>query len=200
MSPRRLSKNTRLWAYRFLVLRDGDQCAHCHKIPTAQNTTFGTLDIDHIDGHPINWLPSNLRLLCHHCNVTIENKRRSGNIPPSDPCERVSEEGQPMTAVAKEDAGYRWGSPEMQANQLFEVAYRRWLLTKVDHTGYYKTDAINEGAEVVGCSPATTQRYLAKLTSAAGPLEEQKDYLGHTILVIKPEYQPRKAGGLHNKL
>lgn len=44
--PRRWGINAGLWAYRFLVLRDGEQCARCYEIPTTQND----LDIDHIDG------------------------------------------------------------------------------------------------------------------------------------------------------
>jgi len=42
-----------------------------------------------------------------------------------------------------------------------------------------------EGAEIVGCSPTTTARYLAKLTSPSGPLEETTDSLGHRVLVLK---------------
>lgn len=187
--PRRWGTKTRLWAYRYLVLRDGEACARCGEIPTTRNT----LDIDHRDGNPANDDPENLRLLCRRCNVSLENAARptrSAAAASSAKCVRVSEEGQPMTSIAKEDAGYRQGSPEMQANQLFEVTFRRWVLEKAREQGYYKAEAINEGAELVGCSPATTQRYLAKLTSAAGPLEEQKDYLGHSILVLKPAYQP----------
>jgi len=187
--PRRWGTVTRLWAYRYLVLRDGEGCARCGELPTAQNT----LDIDHRDGDSKNGNPENLRLLCRRCNVSLENSARPGRSPQaasSAKCVRVAEEGQPMTRVAKEDAGYRQGSPEMQANQLFEVQFREWILSQVRDGGYSKTEAVNEGAELVGCSPATTQRYLGKLTSKAGPLQETRDYLGHVLLVLKPQYQP----------
>ena len=78
----------------------------------------------------------------------------------------------------------------MQANLLYEVRFRRWLMRKVTTEGSYdRTTAIAEGAEVVGCSPATTARYLAKLTSASGPLIETKDALGYSILVLKTHLQ-----------
>ena len=194
--PRRWGAVTRLWAYRYLVLRDGEGCARCGEFPTAQNTKKkrqNTLDIDHQDGDHRNNDPENLRLLCRSCNVALENSARparSAATASSAKCVRVAEEGQPMTRVAKEDAGYRQGSPEMQANQLFEVQFREWILSQVRDGGYSKTEAVNEGAELVGCSPATTQRYLGKLTSKAGPLQESRDYLGHILLVLKPQYQP----------
>ena len=86
LSPRRWGTNARAWAYRYLVLRDGEHCAICHARPTTQNTpttpdsttqnsstTQNTLDIDHIDGDPNNNHPDNLRLLCRQCNVATSN-------------------------------------------------------------------------------------------------------------------------------
>jgi len=176
MSPRRWGINTRLWAYRFLVLRDGEQCARCFNIPTAQNE----LDIDHIDGDPNNNDPDNLRLLCRKCNVTLENQRRAGRTPPSDQyvCEREGKEGKASTRISRDIVNYKEGSQEMQANFLFELDFRRWLIGNIrEQGGYPKTDAIASGAELVGCSPSTTSRYLTKLTSKEGPLKESKNRL-----------------------
>lgn len=185
--PRRWGINTRLWAYRYLVLRDGEQCARCFEIPTAQNT----LDIDHADGNSQNNDPSNLRLLCRRCNVTLENKARVDRIPPSDQEEREKTEGQPATRIVREAVNYKQGGAEMQANFLFEVDFRNWLLEKVRGTGGYpKVDAIAAGAEIVGCSPSTTTKYLVKLTSSAGPLKESKDLLGDIYLELKDHLQP----------
>jgi len=171
-----------LWAYRYLVLRDGDFCQECEKSPTAQNT----LDIDHLDGNPKNNEKDNLRLLCRACNTALGNKAR----PSSAKRERERKEGKPATRIIKEDAGYRQGSPEMKANLLYEVSFRRWLMSQVrSQGGYPKKEAVAEGAELVGCSPLTTARYLEKLTSKAGPLREEKDLLGHTILLLKPELE-----------
>lgn len=183
--PRRWGVNTRLWAYRFLVIRDGEKCQDCGLIPTTQNS----LDIDHLDGNQLNGDPDNLQLLCRSCNVAKENKSR----PSSAKRERERTEGKPATRVAKEDAGYRQGSPEMKANLLYEVSFRRWIMSKVRELGGYpKKEATNEGAELFGCSPLTTQRYLAKLTSPAGSLDEETDMLGHSILVLKPELDERQ--------
>jgi len=183
--PRRWGINTRLWAYRYLAIRDGEQCARCYEIPTTQNT----LDIDHIDGISFNNDPDNLRLLCRSCNVALENQTRTR---PSDHsvCERERQEGKAATRVSREIVNYQEGSQEMQANFLFELDFRRWLMEKISTLGgLLKADAIAAGAEVVGCSPSTTARYIAKLTSSAGPLREARDMLGGTILTLKDGLQ-----------
>jgi hypothetical protein len=219
MARRRLQNNTRAWAYRYLVLRDGEKCAICGIVPTAKNksstakNTFeknstlqngaalntatrrsstlrnqkNTLDIDHINGNPRDNSPDNLRLLCHKCNVTISNKARPRSSGSCDERERERLEGLPATRIAREDANYRAGSPEMQANLLYEVEFRRWIMVQVTGQGSYDYNtAVNEGAEVIGCSPLTTARYLAKLLSPSGPLTEMKDALGHRVLILKP--------------
>ncbi len=188
--PRRYGVNTRLWVYRFLVLRDGEQCARCFEIPTTQNK----LEIDHVDGCPWNNDPPNLRLLCKRCNVTLENKARVVTSPPSAQKERERTEGQSATRVVKEAVNYKHGAPEMQANFLFEVDFRNWLLEKVKDLGHYpRGDAIAGGAEVVGCSVSTTTKYLAKLVSSEGPLKESKDLMGDLYLELKAHLEPEPA-------
>lgn len=199
--PRRYGVNTRLWVYRYLVLRDGEQCARCFETPTTQNK----LDIDHIDGDHWNHDPDNLRLLCRSCNVALENSARPGRSPdlaPSAQKERERAEGKAATRVVREAVDYRQGEASMQANFLFEVDFRKWLLEKVqDKGGFPKQDAINAGAEVVGCSPSTTTKYLSKLTSSEGPLQEVRDMLGETHLVLKEHLKekPRFIIDLDNR-
>ena len=213
MTPRRWTVNTRVWAYRYLVLRDGEQCSLCHANMTAQNVTAqNKLDIDHIDGNPHNNHPANLRLLCRSCNVKAGHQHRRRSQQRSALREREKRDGRPSTRIARKDANYREGSPEMQANLLYEVPFRRWLMRKVrTEGGYDRTTAIAEGAEVVGCSPLTTARYITKLTSPSGPLLEIDDALCHRILVLKPHLQtpatftneqtrrasPRRLSALH---
>jgi hypothetical protein len=193
MSPKRWGTTTRIWAYRYLVERDGDQCARCYTIPT----TLITLDIDHIDGNKWNNDPDNLRLLCRKCNVILENKARPTTRyeAPSDPvCVREREEGKPSTRIARQLVDYRQGDSAMQANFLFELDFRMWLLDQVRDRGFIpQDDAINAGAEVVGCSPSTTARYLAKLTSSAGPLKKQKDMLGCIVLSLRDGLLPEPS-------
>jgi len=175
--PRRWATQTRYWAYRFLVLRDGELCQTCGEIPTTRNG----LDIDHIDGAEHNNEESNLRLLCRTCNVARENRRRAKN--PSVQEEREN----PRTRVLKQAIPYHEGSAEMQANFLFEVDYRSWLLKFIDESEFItKKEAINAGAEMVGCNPTTSAKYLAKLTSLAGPLTETKDMVGEVVITFRP--------------
>lgn len=185
MSPRRWGVVTRTWVYRYLVLRDGEQCARCFEIPTTQNS----LDIDHINGISFDNDPDNLRLLCRRCNVSLGNKSRSPTAQkesPSDQRERERREGKAATRVVREEVDYKQGEATMQANFLFEVDFRNWLLRVVAERGHYpKADAIAAGAELVGCSPLTTSRYVAKLVSSSGPLQEVRDMLGASMLQLK---------------
>jgi len=173
--PRRWHTKTRHWIYRFLVLRDGDFCQECHALPRG----IYSLDIDHKDGNPRNDDPPNLRLLCHRCNVAIENKSRARSKCPG-------ERENPNTRVVKNAISYNQGSAEMQANYLFEIDYRTWILDFVSSYGWIsKKEATNAGAEVVGCNPTTALKYLSKLTSLAGPLKEEKDMLNEPIIISK---------------
>jgi hypothetical protein len=172
--------------YGLIARTDGDRCAICGAGPTATNA----LDIDHIDGNPKNNAPDNLRLLCRRCNVATSNRLHPRKNHSSDLRERKKIGGQAATRIAKEDANYREGSPEMQANLLFEDPFREWVIARVTEQGSYPyTSAVNAGAERVGCSPLTTRRYLDKLTSEDGPLTEIKDALGHRVLILKPHLQ-----------
>lgn len=178
---RRWSVQTRAWAYRYLVLRDGEICAECTNAPT----TFYGLDIDHIDGNIHNKEESNLRLLCRRCNVSRENKRRAHSPSRQRESERVIEI--PRTRVVKSAVVYHSGSVEMQANLLFEIDYRSWLFSYLQQNEFIsKKEAINAGAEFVGCNPSTSAKYLSKLTSLYGPLMELKDMLGEVMVVYKP--------------
>jgi len=175
--PRRFSSETRRWIYNFLALRDGEQCAICGEIPTTRNT----LDIDHIDGNPRNNEQSNLQLACRGCNVAKENKRRPG-------VQGERERENPNTRVFKLAIPYGSGSPEMQANACYEIPYRVWLLSYIVEHGFIgKPDAINAGAEYVGCNPTTARKYLDKLVSLAGPCAETKDATGQTVISLKEE-------------
>ncbi len=213
--PKRFSVNTRAWIYRFLCLRDGEQCALCFVRPTnpisppqngfsaAQNSASGagpathnghsrrrkiTLEIDHVDGNFRNNTEENYRLLCKSCNVAEGNRKRL----PSDLREREREsrrtEGHSATRVAKLSVDYSTGDAAMRANQLYEDKFRQWLLkTLAQSISVEKQEAINSGAELTGCSTLTAARYLSKLTSLAGPLCEIIDYTGRTVIALKPE-------------
>lgn len=178
--PRRWSLNTRLWAYRYLTLRDGEECAFCHR--------SSPLDIDHIDGNSKNNDPANLRLLCRRCNTRMSklDPRLQKELHQEISARNMRVCGCAETQLVKSAVSYVEGSPEMQANHLFEIKFRKWLLGEIGKQGgYLKEEAIAAGAERVGCSTATTSRYLQKLTSGVGPLTIQKDALGNPALIFK---------------
>lgn len=193
MSPRRLGEKSRLWCYRYLVIRDGESCLLCGALPATRNNGFNVaeiLEIDHVDGDPWNWLPENLRLLCKKCNLAERNSASCAPRGDSAHKDREKEEGRLQTRVVRTAVDY--SHPEapvtMQANFLFEVDFRNWLLKLVRNEGFHsREDAVFAGAEKVGCSPQATRSYLRKLTSSLGPLQERKDMLGGWMLEFKSE-------------
>lgn len=116
-----------------------------------------------------------------------ENKSRANGPRGVYACARAEkDEVTPNTRIYKEAIPYHLGSPEMQANAVYEVRYRGWLLGFINARGFIpKKEAINAGAEVVGCNPSSAARYLAKLTSMVGPLMEGKDATGQEIVWVK---------------
>lgn len=208
LMPRRFGLQTRIWVYRFLVLRDGESCSRCGKISATRNevsvsfpaTRNEVLEVDHIDGNKLNNDPRNLRLLCKRCNIAVRNRYSARNVCvcakelASDTKRKVNQaqnEGNPATRIARDVVNYNSGDAAMQANFLYEVSFRDWLLSQIRIKGFIlRQEAIVAGAEVVGCSPSTTQRYITKLTSFAGVLQETRDMLGAIALTWKPEYQP----------
>jgi len=91
------------------------------------------------------------------------------------------------TYITKNQVDYVKGSPEMQANDFFELDFRAWVIEQIrKHGSYPKSEAIHSGAEVVGCSSLTSRRYLEKMLSAEGVLQEDKNPLKQMILTFKP--------------
>ena len=177
---RRWAPTTRALVYAFLVDRDGPGCVKCHAVPTAD-----PLEIDHLDPDGPD-LPPNLRLLCKTCN--LERRRlskergtvRESNDQSAGQLSLDSLFQRSATDEAKRGLDYGSGSAEMKANGWFEGNYRAWVL---DRTPIARTDAVNGGAEAVGCSPETAARYLAKLTSITGPLVQEQD--AHSVMTIR---------------
>ena len=100
--------------------------------------------------------------------------------------ERERMEGQSGTRLAKENIDYSAGPPEMQAAGIFEVNFRRYVLDEVRARRIISyEDAATGGAEKVGCSVITAQRYLKKLTGPLGPLQIVTDSAGQKQLTWK---------------
>ena len=111
--------------------------------------------------------------------------------------ERERTEGKPGTRIVRQVVDYSDARAPvtMQANSLYEVDFREWLLKTVrERRMYLKADAVNAGAEMVGCSPETAKRYIAKLASPTGPLRETKDKVGGWMLTFREVEIKGKAG------
>ena len=197
MANRFSTTNARTLAYRFIAQRDGEQCLRCwgehhiYRKPPRVN-----LDIDHADGNPRNNDPANLHLLCNPCNNEMRRFAPSEHKKLMERycAERARERGRDFEAAGgqtelnQQIVGYDCASPEMKVNGLCEVKYREFVFQEIRVHGHIaKPDAINGGAERVGCNPLTTQRYLAKLVSRYGPLAEVPDPYGQKIIVFRVE-------------
>lgn len=191
----RFQKNQHRLAYNFIAARDGEYCLVCKRKPTQVR-----LEIDHADNNPSNWDPDNLHLLCQRHNlkmrqVTVrEHKRLIAHYSAMNVYERERERGNPSTSALKTLVDYRQGSPEMQVSSWCDEQYRNWILTYIKANGFIpKEEAIYSGAEIVGNSPTTCQRYLKKLISAAGPLEQKRDATGTVVITYR--VPPKPQGG-----
>ena len=200
--PNRFQTNERTWIYRYLCLRDGERCLVTKRRPTKNNP----LEIDHIDGNPLNNDPSNLALVCKTVNLSMRKMtpyahrkfilRHSATCVCVGVC--VCGNVNAATDVNKRVFDYASGSVEMKLSGILEPKYREWIIGYLKASGSIRRkEATNGGAEAVGCSPATVGRYLDKLTSDMGILDEGMDSLGHRILKLKPDImsarKPAKA-------
>lgn len=177
------NKQTRAWAYKFLVLRDGENCLLCG--------ATGKLEIDHADTDLHNDKPENLSLLCPVCNKKMRMLTIAGHVAEiaaarCSQSERERERTYNRTELVKHDLDYSTGSTEMRANNYYEVTFRSYVIGKInDQETIDKAEAINAGAEAAGCSPTTAGRYLAKMTSSAGALYEYRDTAGRVRITLK---------------
>ena len=178
MAPRKWAPKTRELILSFLIDRDGPLCQLCHSDPAEP------VEVDHIDPDGPDHA-KNLRLLCKACNLDRRRTKQRGILreSPDESHRQLSLDDIPVhspTSQAKNAIPYADGSPEMKASAWFEQTYRAWLAEQLPIP---KTEAINGGAEAVGCSPETATRYLAKLTSIAGPLTQDQNV--HGVLTIR---------------
>lgn len=161
MAPRKWADTTRDLIKEFMFQRDGPLCVICQ----SEDAPDKPLEIDHVDPNGGN-SAFNLQLLCKKCNL---DRRSFPKRPrPESP-----------THLAKRALPYEDGSAEMRASGWFEPKYRSWV---IDHLPLARTEAINGGAEITGCSVVTATRYLAKMLSSTGPLISRQDEHGVTTI------------------
>lgn len=189
--PRRMTVRQHQSIWQFIVARDGEGCLICRAC--GRETPLNEhLEIDHANGDPENWDPDNLHIVCESDNLDLrsftsdEHKSFMEHCSALIVCESFGKHGLSSTKIVKEMVDYRVGSIEMQANSYFEIAYRDWILKEIRRLGFLSTeDAVDGGAEEFGSSPETTKRYLRKLKSYRGPLEEVPMVMGGRVLKFR---------------
>lgn len=133
--------------YDLLSRRDGEFCKCCGKLPYEVK-----LVVDHKDNNSKNNnLEQNLQLLCRQCNY-LKNPRR-----PLDLC--VSE-------------GVSEDQNELQTSRRTEPQFRKFVYHELNEREEVpEKDLIFSGAEDVGISSVTAERYLKKMCSSRGICE-----------------------------
>ncbi len=90
--------------------------------------------------------------------------------------------------TAKEQVDYTSGSPEMQANSIFEQRWLDFMHGWIRANGSIpKEEAINGGALIAGCNPTTAGRFLKKYASSMGCFKEIRDSTGVKIVVYRED-------------
>jgi len=184
MAPRRYAPKTLAIFRAFLLDRDGPLCRLCRADPSTP------LELDHIDPDAATDHPKNWQLLCNSCNLSRRRRTNHRGIvreTDNNSSRQLSLDDVPEsspTSQAKSAIPYADGSSEMRASAWFEGNFRAWLAKNLPIP---KSEAVNGGAEAVGCSPETATRYLAKLTSIAGPLTQEQDAHGVQTIRSKKE-------------
>jgi len=178
MNGRRLDGKTQITAYQLCKYRDGEKCAICGRrigdlmpaklIRKWKLTTdkLESLEIDHMDGNPLNNPPNgtNWRLLCKADNleawclgggVDRVREKKAGGMQTNasikkgngmrrqtkveaavEEMKREGRELRPATSVVKQQVSYLDGEPAMQANVLLQSAYGKWLVKELDVRGF----------------------------------------------------------------
>ena len=173
----RLNSRQRKKWYAYLVARDGEKCQTCGRTPKLHGVK---LVVHHKDNDDNNPKPENLELQCYCHNYKL-HPRKKERKPLDTVC--VSE-----SVKMDEEKGELEQLNEIQINRLKEPLFRKYAEERVtnEHEVSYE-DLKNAGAEVVGVSPSTTEKYLRKMCSSAGPFDKFKSDDGYRVRKKKPK-------------
>ena len=191
MNGRRFDRKTQITAYQLCKYRDGEKCDICgagigDQMPAKlirkwKLTTdkIESLEIDHIDGNPLNNPPdgTNWRLLCKADNLEAwcenggvdsvrENKdggeqtntsikkgkgmRREVKVEVEvEEMKREGRELRPSTSIVKQQVSYLDGEPAMQANVFLQSGYGKWLVKQLDARGFVTKNEALNGGAYV---------------------------------------------------
>lgn len=144
-----MNKRTRDKLYPIISKRDGEYCKCCGKLPHEAE-----LIIDHRDNNNTNNTLTNLQLLCRSCNY-LKNPRKE----PLDLCVNKKENNLDESCLSK--------------NKRTEPAFREFIIEEIEKDDWHSLDwnkVIDMGAEKIGISQMTAERYLKKMITKYGPL------------------------------
>ena len=149
-----MNSRMRKTAYPYLKNMFGPYCRGCQALESERE-----LIIDHIDNNNKNNNPTNWQFLCRSCNY---NKNpRLEEREPLDVCVGVSK---PLDTPS-----------EIKINREREPLFRKYAEEEVKaNVHVLEQELINSGAEKLGLSPRTTDRYLKKMYSSIGKLQRIK--------------------------
>ena len=138
----------------YLTKKFGAHCRWCQALESERK-----LEVDHTDNNNKNNNPSNWQYLCYSCNY-IKNPRLEEREP-LDVCVGVS---RPFDIPS-----------EIKINREREPLFRKYVEEEVKaNVQVLEQELINSGAEKLGLSPRTTDRYLKKMYSSIGKLQRIK--------------------------
>ena len=149
-----MNSRMRNTAYPYLKNMFGPYCRGCQALESERE-----LVIDHIDNNNKNNNPSNWQFLCRSCNYTKNPRLKERE--PLDVCGGVSE---PFDTPS-----------EIKINREKEPRFKTYAEEEVkSNVHVLEQELIHSGAEKLGLSPITTDRYLKKMYSSAGTLQRIK--------------------------
>ena len=138
----------------YLTKKFGAHCRWCQALESERK-----LEVDHIDNNNKNNNPSNWQFLCRSCNY-IKNPRLEEREP-LDVCVSVSK---PFNTPS-----------EIKINREKEPRFKTYAEEEVkSNVQVLEQELIYSGAEKLGLSPITADRYLKKMYSSAGTLQRIK--------------------------
>ena len=148
--------------YDDLLERDGEKCMICGGSPDE----FG-LEIDHINGNPIDHHLINLRLVHKKCNVKDYHRRYRELL-----VTKSEGEGATHGLATTVDSVVHDISYESKKNLEVEPLFRQWVITELAEAARPVSFLVSEGAERFDASPNTTRRWLKDKMAApkSGPI------------------------------
>lgn len=134
-----------------LITKYGEFCRCCGKLPDE-----GTLVLNRIDNNNKNTRLENLQLLCRSC-INLRNKTDGHD----DLCVNTQTKEETCLSINRKNEP-----------RFYNFVYDH--LEKQEKLRY--KDVIYSGAEYLGLSPVTTERYLKKMISGYGNLEKKHEW------------------------